>query len=63
MTRAKSYVSHEVPDYPVQNLQAALHGRGKHAKCDSGCEAKRYFDDLVPRLEGRHTWNIWATNG
>ncbi|WKY55377.1 hypothetical protein [Nocardia seriolae] len=64
MTRA---VSHDAPDYPVMNLQAARHGRELHRGCEESCDARRYFFDLVPKLERaaaevkplRGTWNIW----
>ncbi|MET8428302.1 hypothetical protein [Nocardia sp. NPDC004860] len=60
-------ISHDAPDYPVMNLQAAQHGLKQHQHCDDNCDARRYFTDLVPNLERadreakqlRGTWNIW----
>ncbi|MFJ9368803.1 hypothetical protein ACIRRA_30860 [Nocardia sp. NPDC101769] len=60
-------ISHDAPDYPVMNLQVAQHGLKQHQYCDDSCEARRYFTDLVPKLERadrevkplRGTWNIW----
>lgn len=58
-------VSHEVPDYPVMNLEAAQRGWERHRECGDGCPAKSYFTKLVARLEGSQapstTWNIWRT--
>ncbi|WP_067537228.1 hypothetical protein [Nocardia crassostreae] len=56
-----SYLSHDIPDYPVMNLRAAVHALAKHEACPDDCEAKRYYAKLVPHLErGRSTWNIWT---
>ncbi|MFJ9743945.1 hypothetical protein, partial [Streptomyces sp. NPDC101166] len=44
-------ISHEVPDYPVQNLEVARSGLEAHRDCGKECEAKRYFTALVPHLE------------
>ncbi|MFJ9743924.1 hypothetical protein [Streptomyces sp. NPDC101166] len=62
-------VSHDAPDYPVMNLQAAQRGLTVHQGCGESCDARRYFQGLVPRLEtiakeiesmrGRSSWNIW----
>lgn len=46
-----TYVSHEIPDYPVGNLEMARAAREKHAECDWDCEARRYFTQRVPELE------------
>ncbi|BAW07672.1 hypothetical protein NSERUTF1_4532 [Nocardia seriolae] len=51
----------------MMNLQAARHGRELHRGCEESCDARRYFFDLVPKLERaaaevkplRGTWNIW----
>ncbi|GAB0107939.1 hypothetical protein JMUB6875_69420 [Nocardia sp. JMUB6875] len=61
-------ISHEVPDYPVQNLDVAKRGLESHRECDKDCEAKRYFAGLVPYLEvlarrraASAGWNIWSS--
>ncbi|BEK89818.1 hypothetical protein [Nocardia seriolae] len=59
-------ISHEVPDYPIQNLDVARRGLETHRACAKGCEAKRYFAALVPHLEmiarrraASAGWNLW----
>ncbi|WP_067538321.1 hypothetical protein [Nocardia crassostreae] len=60
-------MSHEVPDYPIMNLDAAEHGLKLHENCDDKCEPKGYFTQLIPTLRKsgrctnlRGTWNIWS---
>lgn len=58
------YVSHDVPGYPVENLEQARRGRFLHEDCSDDCDAKRYYVALVPQLErrsGRTGWNIWTS--
>lgn len=64
-----SVVTHEAPGYPVMNLDAAQRGLATHQGCGESCDARRYFEGLVPRLEsiakeieslrGRSSWNVW----
>ncbi|AYF77526.1 hypothetical protein D7D52_31125 [Nocardia yunnanensis] len=63
-----SIISHDAPDYPVMNLAAAQRGREIHRDCGDECDAHRYYENLVPKLEVaarevkplRGTWNIWG---
>ncbi|MGW4354916.1 hypothetical protein ACWELJ_22805 [Nocardia sp. NPDC004582] len=51
------------------NLDAAQRGLATHQGCGESCDARRYFEGLVPRLEsiakeieslrGRSSWNVW----
>ncbi|WP_162958317.1 hypothetical protein [Nocardia yunnanensis] len=61
-------IGHDVPDYPVQNLEVARRGLAAHQNCDRACEAKRYFVALVPHLEmitrrraASASWNLWSS--
>lgn len=59
---ADNPIFHQVPDYPILNLEAAQHGLNRHRDCADDCEAKRYFTVLVPYLNrGCSTWNIWSS--
>ncbi|MFI1918657.1 hypothetical protein [Nocardia sp. NPDC020380] len=55
-------VFHQMPDHPILNFEVAQRALERHKDCGAGCEAKGYFNALVPYLErGRGTWNIWAS--
>ncbi|MEC3918842.1 hypothetical protein [Nocardia sp. CDC160] len=69
-----TFVCHDIPDYPVMNLEMAKSALAKHHDCGPECEAKRYFAARVPLLEcraehpplrshhvGRPPWNIFCT--
>lgn len=60
-------VTHEVPDYPVQNLEVAERGLATHRECGRECDARRYFGKLVPELRmiarrraASGGWNLWS---
>ncbi|NNH71645.1 hypothetical protein HLB23_17535 [Nocardia uniformis] len=58
-----SYSSHDVPGYPVENIEQARRGRYLHDECSDDCDAKRYYTALVPQLEhrsGLRGRNIWT---
>ena len=58
--------SHEVPGYPVMNLEQAQAGWRDHVKCGPECDAKPYFIAVALRMERAQThadlhvgWNVW----